>query len=56
MGIYLGNLTIDEIEKRSGVDFGDDLKKFMNKTHQHEASNIKPGMWHCFDIPFLLLC
>lgn len=56
MGIMLGNLTVPEIEKRAGVIFPDDLKQLMAATHQPGASNIADGKWHCFDIPFTLVC
>jgi hypothetical protein len=56
MNIMLGNLTVSEIEKRTGVIFPEELKQLMEKTHQHEASNISNGKWHCFDIPFVLVC
>ena len=56
MSIYLGNLSIKEMEARTGVTFPADLVEEMEKTHQSEASNIKPGHWHCFDIPFMLVC
>ena len=56
MNIMLGNLTIPEIEKRSGVAFSDELKQLMAETHQPEASNIAEGKWHCFDMPFTLVC
>ena len=56
MSIMLGNLTVPEIEKRAGVIFSDDLKQLMAETHQLEASNIAAGKWHCFDIPFTLVC
>lgn len=56
MNIMLGNLTVPEIEKRAGVTFSDELKQLMAETHQSEASNIADGKWHCFDIPFTLVC
>jgi len=56
MGIMLGNLTIEQIENRAGVVFSDELKQLLNKTYQAEATNIKEGKWHCFDIPFTLVC
>jgi len=56
MSIYLGNLSIDEIEKRSGVEFPQDLKEYMEPRKQESASNIAKGKWHCFDIPFVLVC
>ena len=52
----LGNLTIEEMEKRSGVEFPEELKTYMACRHQEQAQDIKPGKWHCFDIPFTLMC
>ena len=56
MSIYLGNLSIDEMEKRLGVDFPAELKAYMEPRKQENASNVKQGKWHCFDLPFLLVC
>ncbi len=56
MIIMLGNLTIDEMQRRSGVEFPSELIAFMASRHQDEAQNVKPGKWHCFDIPFTLVC
>lgn len=52
----LGNLSVTQIEKRIGIEFPEEIREFMNKTHQPEASNIREGRWHCFDIPFNLVC
>ena len=56
MNIYLGNLSIEDMEKRSGVDFPKRLKDYMRVRQQQTASDIKHGKWHCFDIPFMLVC
>ena len=56
MNIMLGNLTVTEIEHRSGITFPDELKQIMSETHQSNASNISDGKWHCFDIPFTIVC
>lgn len=56
MSIYLGNLTIKQIEDRSGVKFPDELVSFMSSRHQSSASEVAVGEWHCFDIPFTLMC
>ena len=56
MSIFLGNLGVNEIEKRTGVDFPAELKDYMKPRKQESASNIKEGKWHCFDIPFVLVC
>ena len=54
--IMLGNLTTDEMQRRLGVELPPELIAFMAGRHQSEAQNIKPGKWHCFDIPFTLVC
>ena len=56
MSIYLGNLSIAEIERRSGVDFPVELKEYMEPRRQQSASDVAEGKWHCFDIPFVLVC
>lgn len=52
----LGNLSASQMESRLGIDFPKELKKLMENTHQAEAENIKSGKWHCFDMPFHLVC
>ena len=54
--IALGNLSIDEMQERSGVTFPDELIDYMSERRQQKAENIAVGMWHCFDIPFILVC
>lgn len=54
--MLLGNLNIEEIQKRSGVTFPEELVEYMKPRKQEGASNIKVGKWHCFDIPFVLVC
>jgi len=56
MAIYLGNLSVSQIEKRLGIEFSEEIRGFMKQTHQPEAANVKKGKWHCFDIPFVLVC
>jgi len=56
MSIMLGNQSVSQIEKRLGIEFPEEIREFMNKTHQSEASNIAKGKWHCFDLPFNLVC
>lgn len=56
MSVMLGNLTVETIEKRLGIEFPEEIRDFMKETHQEEATNIKQGKWHCFDIPFSIVC
>ena len=56
MSVYLGNLNVDQIEKRIGINFPEDVRDFMSTSHQPSATNIKKGKWHCFYSPFVLVC
>lgn len=55
-GFMLGNLSVEEMEKRLGVKFPRECVEFMNGCRQHEANKIGVGKWHCFDMPFVLVC
>ena len=57
MAIYLGNLTVEQIEKRLGVELSDKDKTFLRETHQDRVNNtpLETGKWHCFDIPFMFM-
>jgi len=54
--MMLGNLSVKQIEERLGILFPEDVKDFMIKNHQANASNIVNGKWHCFDLPFHMVC
>ena len=56
--IFLGNLTINEIENRLGIEMSDEHKKELNRTHQDKVNDtpLGDGCWHCFDVPFMLMC
>ena len=56
MNIMLGNLSVKQIEDRIGVEFPENIRLFMEKNHQPNANNIQKGKWHCFDMPFNLVC
>ena len=50
MNIYLGNLSVEQIEKRTGITLTDEHREYMKK-HRQEAVNDTPldvGAWHCF--------
>lgn len=56
MSIMLGNLSVEQMETRAGVAFPPELKAYMADRRQEIADNIAPGKWHCFDLPFALVC
>lgn len=55
MSIMLGNLSVKQIEERLGIEFPEDIRVFMKKSHCSSANNIPKGKWHCFDMPFQLV-
>ena len=56
MSLMLGNLSVDDMQKRTGVEFPAELIEYMADKHQSKAENVQAGKWHCFDIPFVLVC
>lgn len=56
MGIMLGNLTLKQIEERTGISVSDSDRAELNGMRQEKAENITPGKWHCFDLPFMIVC
>jgi len=56
MSIMLGNQSISQIEKRLGIEFPEEIREFMKQTHQSSANKIAKGKWHCFYIPFNIVC
>lgn len=56
MGILLGNFGVDQIAKRLKVEFGKEVYDLMEPIRQHEAANIASDKWHCFDMPFVIVC
>jgi hypothetical protein len=54
--MMLGNLYVADIEKRLGVDFPEPFRSDFSGRHNPDANYIRPGKWHCFDIPFVLVC
>ena len=55
--IFLGNLSTDQIEKRTGITLSDEDREYLT-AHRQEAINNTPlevGKWHCYDIPFMVM-
>lgn len=55
MNIYLGNLSIEQIEREYSVMFTDEDKQWLQEHHQDEANNIQSDKWHFFDIPRVMM-
>lgn len=55
MAIYLGNLTIKEFEKRTGYNFSEEDRKWL-EAHKQESATVKfdSGKFHIFDILFMM--
>lgn len=52
----LGNLTIKDIEDRCNITLTYEEKEYLKNTKCESANNIPKGNWHCFDIPFQIVC
>ena len=54
--VMLGNLSVQRIEERLGIELTDEERAFLSSTRQEIANNIAKDKWHCFDIPFVMVC
>ncbi len=53
----LGNLSVKQMENRMGIVFPAELKEVLSKYRQENVSvDMKEGFWHCFDLPFTMVC
>lgn len=52
----LGNLTVKEMEHRLGITLTDTQRTRMSDIRCNDVQNIPEGQWHCFDIPFVVIC
>ena len=57
MAIFLGNLSVEQIERRSGITLSDEDREYLKANHQAKVNNtpLEHGKWHCYDIPFMLM-
>ncbi len=53
--IYLGNLSVEQIEREYDVVFSEEDKQWLNEHHQDNADNIRKDKYHFFDIPRIIV-
>lgn len=58
MCIFLGNMSLEQMEERLGIKLSDEHRQqFEGKRQEHvNDKQLGDGCWHCFDIPFTLMC
>jgi uncharacterized protein YlxP (DUF503 family) len=56
MNVYLGNLTVEQIQERLGTVFEPEDIERLKKTYSDDASVAGKDKWHCFEIPFAIVC
>jgi len=56
MSIMLGNFNVAEIENRLGIKLPEEKAKELSDMQHQNASGIPADKWHCFDIPFMIVC
>ena len=54
--VMLGNLSVRQIEERLGIKLTDEERTLLSSTRQARAEGIAKDKWHCFDIPFVMMC
>lgn len=53
--IYLGNLSVEQIEREYCVSFFEEDRKWLLEHHQDKAEDIEKDKWHFFDIPRVVI-
>lgn len=51
-----GNLGVDELITRLNIELGNEEIKTLESMWVANANDIPKGKWHCFSIPFELVC
>jgi hypothetical protein len=54
--VFLGNLSAKRIARRLEIKLTPDELKTLDDMRQDSARNLPPDKWHCFDMPFYLIC
>ena len=56
MSIMLGNFSTEQLQIILGIELSKEESDLLESMRQNEASNIAKDKWHCFDMPFVLIC
>lgn len=52
IGIRLGNLTVEDLERDLGIKFSDEDREYLKSTRQENVSKkLSAEAWHYFDLP-----
>lgn len=54
--MMLGNLSIRELEDRTGWKLSENDFNYLKEHRQYNAQNIAKDKLHIFDLPFVVLC
>lgn len=56
--ILLGNLSPREIASRLGIELSQEDSDFLTRNQQEKVNDtpLEKGKWHCYDIPFIVMC
>lgn len=56
MVIYLGNLTVKELEDKHSFTLSDEERATLESMRQDKAENVQSDKFHIFDIPRVIAC
>jgi hypothetical protein len=53
MNIYLGNLTVKQIEKRLEIELTENERTELESCREEVCDKVRGhDVWHCYDVPF----
>ncbi len=58
MLLMLGNLSSSDIASRLGIELSQEDSDFLTQNRQEKVNDtpLGEGKWHCYDIPFVVMC
>ena len=56
MGIYLGNLSVKQMQDRLGITLTDQDFNALNNMRECVIDNVSADQMHIYDIPFMVYC
>ena len=56
MSIYLGNLSVKQMCERLGIECTEQIAEMETKREHKADVEYGTDKWHCFDIPFEVVC
>ena len=56
MGIYLGNLSVKQMQDRLGITLNEQDFKELDSMRERVIDNVSADQMHIYDMPFMVYC